>query len=94
MKIVIEIPEEMRDNAIWYDVSDFDTEDIATILKAIVYGTPLPKTNGEVLMTMFPPSVYYGKDKRLVLLAKDVCLECVNDEWWNAEYKAESEDKE
>lgn len=50
-------------------------------------------TNGEVLLGVFPPSVYYGDDeKHCVLLAKDCLLDCHNEEWWNAPYKAESED--
>lgn len=51
-------------------------------------------TNGEVLLGVFPPSVYYGDDeKHCVLLTKDCLLTCYNAEWWNAPYKAESEDK-
>lgn len=51
MQIVIDIPEEkdLRDKAIWHDVSDFDTEDIATIITAIANGTPLPKGHGRVI---------------------------------------------
>lgn len=53
-------------------------------------------TNGEVLMKMFPPSVYYGygyNEKHFAILAKDCEFICSNDEWWNAKYKAESENK-
>ena len=51
-------------------------------------------TNGEVLLKMFPPSVYYGDDENhIVLLTKDCELTCYNNEWWNAPYKAESEDR-
>ena len=84
MKIVIEIPEnEYRHIKEYYEKNDI----VESIYSYVYHGTPLPNTNGKVLMTMFPPSVYYGKDKRLVLLAKDVCLECNNDDWWNAEWK-------
>ena len=84
MKIVIDIPESVyNDCKAYYETHDY----MATMISMIANGKPLPKTNGEVLMTMFPPSVYYGKDKRLVLLAKDTCLECTNDDWWKAEWK-------
>lgn len=51
-------------------------------------------TNGDVLKMLFPPSVYYGDDeKHIVLLTKDCELTCLNNEWWNAPYKAERENK-
>ena len=51
-------------------------------------------TNGKVLLQMFPPSVYFGDDeKHIVLLTKDCELTCYNNEWWNAPYKVESEEK-
>ena len=90
MKLVIDIPEYTYVECI----QGKDTSN-TTIYGAIANGTPLPNTNGKVLMTMFPPSVYFGdNEKHLVMLAKDCDLTCYNNEWWNAEYKAESEDKE
>ena len=62
---------------------------------AVQNGIALPDnaTNGQVLLQIFPPSVYYGDDeKHIVLLTKDCELTCYNNEWWNAPYKAESED--
>lgn len=51
-------------------------------------------TNGEVLLKMFPPSVYFGdNEKHLVLLTKDCELTCLNNEWWNAPYKVESDEE-
>ena len=51
-------------------------------------------TNGEVLLKMFPPSVYYGdNEKHWAILTKDCELTCLNNEWWNAPYKVESEKK-
>ena len=45
-------------------------------------------TNGQVLLQMFPPSVYFGdNEKHLVLLTKDCELTCYNNEWWNAKFK-------
>jgi hypothetical protein len=43
VKLIIEIPKEKEliDKAIWYDVSDFDTEDLAIILTALKNGVPL-----------------------------------------------------
>lgn len=43
VKLIIEIPKgkELIDKAIWYDVSDFDTEDLAIILTALKNGVPL-----------------------------------------------------
>ena len=59
------------------------------------YLTPIPDnaTNGQVLLQMFPPSVYFGDDeKHIVLLTKDCELTCYNNEWWNAPYKVEREE--
>lgn len=51
-------------------------------------------TNGQVLLQMFPPSVYFGdNEKHFVLLAKDCELTCYNNEWWNAPYEADKENK-
>ena len=62
------------------------------LLTSVLNSIPLPETNGKVLMTMFNPSVYYGKDERhLMVLAKDVNFECLNNEWWNAEWKGVSD---
>lgn len=64
-----------------------------TIIKALEQEPCDNATNGQVLLKMFPPSVYYGDDeKHIVLLAKDCELTCYNNEWWNAPYKAESEE--
>ena len=43
VKLIIEIPKEKEliDKAIWNDVSDFDTEDLAIILIALKNGVPL-----------------------------------------------------
>ena len=51
IELVIKIPEEKEliDRAIWYDVSDFDAEDLAIILKAIATATPLPKGHGRLI---------------------------------------------
>ena len=73
--------------------SDYDTA-LKMAIKALEQMPCEDATNGEVLLQMFPPSVYYGDDeKHLAILAKDCELTCLNDEWWNAKYKTESEDK-
>ena len=70
-----------------------DAVDMA--IKALKQEPCVDATNGQVLLQMFPPSVYFGDDeKHIVLLTKDCELTCYNNEWWNAPYKAESEDKE
>ena len=68
-----------------------DTFDIA--IKTLKQEPCVDATNGQVLLQMFPPSVYFGDDeKHIVLLTKDCELTCYNNEWWNAPYKAESEE--
>lgn len=51
MELVVKIPDEkdLIDKAIWRDVSDFDAEDIAIIIKAIANSTPLPKGHGRLI---------------------------------------------
>ena len=90
MKLIIDIPEEEYRKIMKYKNSCFLLD------KAVVNGTPLPKdaTNGQVLLQIFPPSVYFGdNEKHLVLLAKDCELTCYNNGWWNAPYKADKENK-
>ena len=43
MKLIIDIPEEKEliDKALWYDISDFDDEDLNIIREAIAHGTPV-----------------------------------------------------
>lgn len=65
-----------------------------TAIKALEQEPCEDATNGEVLLKMFPPSVYYGDDeKHIVLLTKDCELTCYNNEWWNAPYKVESDEE-
>lgn len=65
---------------------------IGMAIKALKQEPCVDATNGQVLLQMFPPSVYFGDDeKHIVLLTKDCELTCYNNEWWNAPYKAESE---
>ena len=63
IELVIKIPEEKEliDRAIWYDVSDFDAEDLAIILKAIATATPLPKGHGD-LKDIETFKLTYGND--------------------------------
>jgi hypothetical protein len=52
-------------------------------------------TNGEVLLQVFPPSVYYGDDeKHIVLLTKDCELTCYNNDWWNAPYERSADEND
>ncbi len=86
MKVLIEIDDKLIDSlkngsfGIRYNTYD--------LCGAVANGIPLEGTNGEFLMKMFPPSVYFTSDGTyMALLTKDCLVSCSNVEWWNAEYK-------
>ena len=86
MKVLIEIDEGLIDSlkngsfGIKYNTYD--------LCGAVANGIPLEGTNGEVLMKMFPPSVYFPSEgKYMALLTKDCIVSCSNEDWWNADYK-------
>lgn len=86
MKVLIEIDEGMYKALNSYPCvySDYVDE----MFNIIRNGIPLNGTNGEVLMKMFPPSVYFPSEgKYMALLTKDCIVSCSNVEWWNADYK-------
>lgn len=86
MKVLIEIDDRLIDSlkngsfGIRYNTYD--------LCGAVANGIPLDGTNGEVLMKMFPPSVYFPSEgKYMALLTKDCLVSCSNVDWWNADYK-------
>ena len=86
MKVLIEIDKGLIDSlkngsfGIRYNTYD--------LCGAVANGIPLNGTNGDVLMKMFPPSVYFPSEgKYMALLTKDCIVSCSNVDWWNAEYK-------
>lgn len=86
MKVLIEIDERMYKALNSYPCvySDYVDE----MFNIIRNGVPLNGTNGEVLMKMFPPSVYFPSEgKYMALLTKDCIVSCSNVDWWNADYK-------
>ena len=93
MKEIIDISEEtyalIKNNELLSN-SSYKTE----IWEAINNGIPFFKnaTNGDVIKSLFPNYTYIGTcilDKYENILMHDI-----NYNWWNAPYKAESEDKE
>ena len=56
--------------------------DAEILEKAVKNGTPLPEnaTNGDVIKTLFPKCMWNATGQ--------------DEEWWNAPYEVESEDKE
>lgn len=58
MKVIIDIPEEVKTDIedIYYTGRDISHENITTLLKTIVNGTPIPDnaTNGDALKATFP----------------------------------------
>lgn len=85
MKVLIEISEDYYE-LIKNDVEKHTTNYVPFLM--IGNGIPLNGTNGEVLLRMFPPSVYFPSEgKYMALLTKDCIVSCSNVEWWNAEYK-------
>lgn len=92
VKLLIEIDEEEYETL--SSLSDREkVNDLIGYEKIIANGIPLDGTNGKVLMKMFPPSVYFPSDGTyMALLAKDCLVSCSNMDWWNADYKGESED--
>ena len=87
VKVLIEIDEEEYKTL--SSLSDREkVNDLMGYEKIIANGTPLNGTNGEVLMKMFPPSVYFPSDGiYTALLTKDCVVSCSNKNWWNADYK-------
>lgn len=87
MKVLIKIPNNAYE---WINehkgVTDFKTTEM--LYNRVRDGISLNGTNGEVLMKMFPPSVYFPSEgKYMVLLTKDCLVSCSNADWWNADYK-------
>lgn len=87
MKVLIEIPNNAYE---WINehkgVTDFKTTEM--LYNRVRDGISLNGTNGEVLMKMFPPSVYFPqKEHYMALLTKDCIVSCSNVAWWNAEYR-------
>lgn len=85
MKLIIDIPEDWEKgikNMYDWDIANF-------LYETCRNGTPIPDnaTNGEVLKTMFKPN-------RITRTDDVVREEYEFDEaWWNAPYKAESEEQ-
>lgn len=87
MKVLIEIPNNAYE---WINehkgITDFKTTEM--LYNRVRDGISLNGTNGEVLMKMFPPSVYFPSEgKYMALLTKDCIVSCSNVDWWNADYK-------
>ena len=87
MKVLIEIDEEYYE-LIKHDVVNMGNDYVP--FKIIANGIPLNGTNGEVLLEMFPPSVYLPtREYYIALLTKDCVVNCTNVDWWNTKYGKE-----
>lgn len=92
MKLIIEIPEKLRetvlkeDGALWHLRPDEEYD----LVEAIKNGTPIPNnaTNGDVIKLLFQDD-----DLGIEVIEGNIRFN-LGDDWWNAPYKAESEDKE
>lgn len=85
MKVLIDITDDEYKGIVQNNPKNFIPIDYCEVIRN---GTPLNGTNGEVLMKMFPPSVYFSSDDTyMALLTKDCLVSCSNVDWWNAEYR-------
>ena len=96
MKLIIDIPEgkELRDKAIWCNVSDIDTEDLEIMRIAIANGTPISDntTNGDLIKALFSNWGIKHIRKMSGMNRYECNIDTINrisfyDDWWNSLYK-------
>lgn len=92
MRIVINIDDNLYARLFDNGVNNYD--DAVDMAKAIRKGILLPKnaTNGDIIRAMFPKAEVI--EKRAVVMVGISRMIVFDFDWWNAPYKAESEDKE
>ena len=107
MKVIIDIPEEVKTDIedIYYTGRDIPHENISTLLKTIVNGTPIPDnaTNREVIEAMFPnlkianESLHNDNLTGILAYYGGGTVKRNNHyfarDWWNAPYNGVENDK-
>lgn len=93
MQIIINIPKEIYERCRKYELHCGEAE---VIEGAVANGTPLgSKTNGDVIKTLFPFCKTRSENTPtnfMEFTLDGVVGYAIEKSWWNASYKAESED--
>lgn len=88
MKLIIDIPEEVKHKVYAYGLS-LSPSDKEQLIKAIMNGTSIPDnaTNGDVIKSMFP-DIEEIEDRMDEVVAKALgSYRSINKNWWNASYQ-------
>lgn len=98
MKVLIDIPDDAyrhitEDDVFVYTARTNGKTFVAEMLKAIKKGLPVSDnaTNGDVIKAVFPKANVWESAGRICVDGHG-CLKTFSIVWWNAPYKAESEE--
>lgn len=100
MKLIIDIPDQEYEDIQAYNIN---MDGVDVVCESILHGTPIPDnaTNGDVIKAIFP---YIDEKSKLFKdngtqydISVDIGTKWASldfdKEWWNASYKAESENR-